>query len=160
MTMIALLRAFVVETMERKRRASSKLGFAQLDYGRLFIRDQWTLFAIARELGCTVEELIAPIEPQRESRVAWSEIVDASESLMASVRSLRDPIKQVILLKASGMSMRKIAVALPGRASFSLAEDLEEGARKTWILASHEVRFLAHVEHPKFAITRLKPRSC
>lgn len=150
----ALLRAFIVETMERKRRVSSKLGFAQLDYGRLFIRDQWTLFAIARELGCTVEDLLEPPQPVSESRVVWSEIVTASESLMSAARSLRDPIKQVVLLHASGMSMRKIGRALPGRAPFSIAEDLAEGVRKIWILASHECRYIAFADHPKFIVVK------
>lgn len=149
-----LLRAFIVESLERKRRHTAKLGFAQLDYGRLFVRDRWTLFAIARELGCSVEELMEPPQQSQESRVVWSQIIDASESLMSAARSLREPIRQIILLRASGMGLRKIGIALPGRAPFSLAEDFEEGIRKIWILVSHECRLLAFSDHPKFMIIR------
>jgi hypothetical protein len=150
----ALLRAFVVESMERKRRATSKLGFAQLDYGRLFVRDRWTLFAIARELGCSVEDLLEPPQPANDHRIVWGDIVSASESLMSAARSLRDPIRQVVLLRACGLGWRKIGIALPGRTPFSLADDYEEGIRKIWILASHECRTLAFSDHPKFGVVK------
>lgn len=153
----ALLRAFVVETIERKRRHTAKLGFAQLDYGRLFIRDKWTLFAIAREIGCSVEDLLEPPRPANDSQVTWTQIVDASESLMSAARSLREPIKRVVLLRACGMGWRNIGKALPGRTLFSLADDYEEGIRKIWILASHECRLIAFADHPKFIV--VKPKS-
>jgi len=150
----ALLRAFIVEQIERRRRPSGKLGFAQLDYGRLFVRDRWTLFAIARELGCTIEELIEPPVPASESRVVWGDLVEASDVVMGAARSLREPIRQVTLLRAAGLGWRKIQRALPGRASFSLAEDYVLGIERVAILAGRECRLLAFSEHPKFFVVK------
>jgi hypothetical protein len=152
MTADALLRSFIVEQIERKTRPSAKLGFAQLDYGRLFVRDRWTLFAIAREIGCSVEDLLEPPQPSPESRVAWRDIVDASEKIMGAARSLPDQLKLVTLLRAGGLGWRKIGKALPGRALFSLADDYERGIRRIWVLAQREVRMMSGVDHPRLRL--------
>jgi hypothetical protein len=152
----ALLRAFVVEQIEKTRTYTRKLGFAHLDYGRLFIRDKWTLFAIARELGCTVEDLLEPPQPAPESRVAWSEIAEASESLMAIARGLPPMMREVTLLRATGLGWRKIGKALPGRASFSLAQDYADGIALVWRRGERECRLLALNDHPKFIVVKTR----
>jgi hypothetical protein len=149
-TGVALRLAVRVEQIERRRTDSRRLGFAQVDYGRLFVRDEWTLFSIARELGCTIADLLPPKETDRgESRATWSSLVEASERLLSVARGLPEPIRSIVLLSAVGLGLRRIAARLPGRALFSLAEDLARGVARVALLCERDVRLLSSSEHPR-----------
>lgn len=150
---VALRRAHLVEQIERGRRASGKLGFAHVDYGRLFQRDHWTMFAIARELGCSVEDLLPPPEPTRESRVAWSDLVVASELVLGEVRTANPSVRDVLALAARGMGMRQMLRLLPGRLSFSIAQDLAEGLAAIVARQSQSVLLLARSDHQTFLLS-------
>ena len=153
-TSIAIRRSFIVEKIERSRRSSKRLGFAHVDYGRLFIRDRNTLFAIARELNCTIEELLSPVEPTRESRIVWSDIVGASESILASVRALLEPIRSIVVDHGLGLNWRTIRRKYPDRMAWSLHDDHEAGMVQILQNRSSEVHLIATSDHQKFFVVK------
>lgn len=123
----ALRLAVAVIQIEQARRPSARLGYTQINYGRLFIRDRWTLFSIARELGCTVADIVAP--PDEQSRTSdaprWNELVDAAESILAIVNARPAHVRQILVYRAGGLRWRQIEALLPGRVMFSIQEDYE-----------------------------------
>lgn len=147
---VALRLAVRVEQIERRRTDSRRLGFSQVEYGRLFVRDEWTLFSIARELGCAIADLLPPRDSDRgESRATWSSLVEASERVLAFARSLPEPIRSIVLLSAVGLGVRTISARLPGRAHFSVIEDLARGSALVARRCERDVRTLASSEHPR-----------
>ncbi len=156
---VALRRAHRVVQTERRRGSSGRLGFSQIDYGRLFHRDQWTMFAIARELGCSVDDLLPPTEPTGESRVAWSDLVAASEAIFAVVQTMPDQRRSAIVLYSAGLGPRQILKRLPGRLAFSVAEDVAEGIGQIASRAESHVWTLARSDHKNFIVVK-RPARC
>lgn len=111
------------------------------------------MFAIARELGCSVEDLLPPPEPTRESRVAWSDLVVASELVLGEVRTANPSVRDVLALAARGMGMRQMLRLLPGRLSFSIAQDLAEGLAAIVARQSQSVLLLARSDHQTFLLS-------
>lgn len=148
MTSDALVRALLIEQNESRRTASARLGFTQLNYGRLFIRDYWTLFAIAVELGCTIEELASPPERQitNGSSVRFADLESAATRILDEVRQLPAPQREVLLLRASGLSLRQITTSLKGRSYHGIAEDLADGVVTIFRRCESEVKILAGAE--------------
>lgn len=147
-TELALRTAILIINTESTRRPSADagLGYAQINYGRLFIRDRWTLFAIARELCCTVEDLIAPPEIRRGPR--WADLVSSAESLLAELQNLSEHVRVVLALRACGTSWKSVLSHLPGRVLFSLVEDADSGLRTLGARRQTEISLLSSYEHP------------
>ena len=123
---LALKLAILIISIEQKRRPSARLGFTQINYGRLFVRDRWTLFAIARELGCEVREILAPPEQRSTSdSPRWPELVSAAERVLAVVTQADARTREIIRHRAGGRSWNDLARLLPGRATFSIRDDYE-----------------------------------
>lgn len=142
----ALKLAVVVEKADGARRTGQSLGFALINYGRLFVRDYWTLFAIARELDCEIGE-IAPRTDHAEKRQKWNELVRNSEVILVDVRALPLPLRSVAEARASGESWKKIAARYPGRLSWSMREDYEL-VLALLLRESHDaISFLASAEN-------------
>ena len=123
---IAVKRSFQLEKKESRRKTPAGLGFAQVNYGNLFVRDKWTLFAIARELDCTIEDIL---EPKDSARVGprWNELISASERILDTVRSLPAHARHLVMARGIGHSWRRIQRDNPGRIFFSLRDDYQQG---------------------------------
>ena len=142
----ALRLATIIEMADGRRRIGQNLGFALINYGRLYIRDKWTLFAIARELDCEVGDLLPRDDEKREKRLKWSELTRASEIILAKVRTLPAPLRSVAEARAKGEGWRKIARRWPDRVLWSMQEDfarvleilLKESADSISFLTSDE----------------------
>jgi hypothetical protein len=152
----ALRLATIVELADGRRRIGHNLGFALINYGRLFVRDYWTLFAIARELDCGVGDLVSP--PDRaEKRSKWDELTRASEAVLAVVRTLPDPLRWICERRASGQSWRKIARSRPDRLLFSMQDDYEESLGILLIRAGEPLSFLCSAEN--FIVVKRRARA-
>jgi hypothetical protein len=139
-------RAYMIEELERRRGSNAPLGFSQVNYGRLFIRDFWTLFAIAVELECSIADLLPETERQSEGDVRYADLVCASEDVMRAIRLLPTHITTVVIARLRGDSWRAINLILPGRASFSLRDDLATGLRKTSDVCESQLRMLGEAD--------------
>lgn len=139
-------RAFLVEQKEGRNKIPPGLGFTQINYGRLFIRDRWVLFAIARELDCTIEEILESTDTKREGP-RWSEIVQASEEILEEVRTLPGPLRDLITLRGSGVSWKRVKAQFPGRLSFSLRDDHSAGMDTLLRRCFDHLNFLASYEN-------------
>jgi hypothetical protein len=137
----ALELAVIIMEAERRRRPSAALGFAQINYGRLFIRDYWTLFAIALELECTVADLLPSPEPA-EQRSLRADMTESAESILVEIRRLPSPLSAVVLLRAARVSWRKIYGKMQGRAQFSIRDDWAIGLKIISERCASECRFL------------------
>jgi hypothetical protein len=137
----ALRLAVAVIQIEQARRPSARLGYTQINYGRLFIRDRWTLFSIARELGCQVSEILSAPDDKRSSGDAprWSELVSAAESILSVVNARPAHVRMILVHRAGGKSWRQIEALLPGRVMFSIQEDYEAA---TLLFAREDVETL------------------
>lgn len=145
-TELAVRRSFLLERKESRRKTPPGLGFSQVNYGNLFRRDKWTLFAIARELDCTIEELICP-DDGKTSGPKWSELIQASEDILEIVRALPFSLRHLVLLRAEGKTWRKIQRDNPGRLMFSMREDFDRGMDIVLRRAPDQVIFLASAEN-------------
>lgn len=141
--------AALVIARESARRPSAKLGFAHVNYGRLFIRDRWTLFAIARELNCDVADLLSPPSPAADSGTRWSTISEAAERLFERVQALSSPVRAAMRLRAGGIAWSAVARATPGRVMFSLMEDTDQGYLILARECEDEVDLLARYHDPR-----------
>ena len=149
LTAEAIRRSLILEQIERTRRSSAALGFAQINYGRLFIRDRWTLFVIARELNCPIEEILSAPDARPSTSTRWADVVDATEVILSSVRELIYSVRVVVVYRSEGRSWRAIVRALPDRALFSMTEDFACGCELVWRRAAPEVRLVASYDHPR-----------
>lgn len=148
---VGVRRAFIIEGRESKKKAPPNLGFAQINYGRLFVRDYWTLFAIARELECSVSDLVSGTNEQR-SGPRWSELIQSSEEILETVRTLPHPSRQVVILRGSGLSWRKISAAHPDRDVRSMKDDHRDGIGTLLRFVHDHLNFLASAE--KFFVVK------
>jgi hypothetical protein len=141
---LALRTAVLVINTEslRSPAGDAQLGFSAVNYGNLFIRDRWTLFAIARELNCSVDELISPPEVRR-SGPRWSELTRASEELLAEVQKLPQDMRLVLILRACGARWKQITAKLPGRVFFSIVDDADHGLAQLVLTCPSQVAMLA-----------------
>ncbi len=145
-TEIAVRRSFLLERKESRRKAPPGLGFSQVNYGNLFHRDKWTLFSIAVELGCSVEDLLSP-EDKKTLGPRWSELVQASEDILSAVRTLPLSLRHLVLLRAQGDSWRKIQRKNSGRIMFSMREDFDRAMDIILRRAPDQVIFLASCDN-------------
>ncbi len=143
---VGVRHALLVEQRESRNRVPPQMGFAQVNYGNLFVRDRWTLFAIARELGCSVDEILEP-DPEKKSGPRWSEIAQASESVLEDVRALPAQIRDLVILRGSGISWRRIQHRYEGRLSFSLREDHSRGMSSLLRTCYDHLNFLASFDN-------------
>jgi len=145
-TELAVRRSFLLEKKDSRRKTPPGIGFSQVNYGNLFVRDYWTLFAIARELECSVEDLLSKDEG-KTSGPRWSELIQASEDILEIVRALPFPLRYLVLLRAEGKTWRKIQRDNPGRLMFSMKEDFVRGMDIVLRKAPDQVIFLASTEN-------------
>ena len=117
--------AYVIEKADSRRRIGHSLGFALINYGRLFVRDYWTLFSIARELDCGVSDLVG----KEERRTKWDVLVRAAEEILAAVQALPAPLRMIVEERGSGHSWRRILRRHPDRLIFSMREDYDRALR-------------------------------
>lgn len=142
---VGIRHALIIEGKESRRKSPRGLGFASVNYGNLFVRDKWTLFAIARELDCSVEDILSP--PEKREGPRWSELIQASEDILGEVRTLPGPTKTLVLKRGEGLSWRKIQQEFPGRMMFSLREDHERGIQLVIRRARDHLNFLASFDN-------------
>lgn len=114
--------AILIVSAQQRRSPDSRLGFTQINYGRLFVRDPWTLFSIARELNCSVSELVSP--PEQANGTRWPALVDAAETLLSAVQAQPPHLRAPLLLRCATIPWTRVAALLPGRVKFSLQEDV------------------------------------
>ncbi len=138
---VGVRHAFIIERRESHKKAPTSLGFAQINYGRLFVRDRWTLFAIARELDCTIDDLLSPPETREGPR--WSELISASEAVLETVRTLPGHLRTLVLRRGEGFSWRRIQQEFPGRTTFSMKDDHGSGLDIVSSLCHYHLNFLA-----------------
>jgi len=138
---VGVRHAFLLERREGKRKIPPGLGFAQINYGRLFVRDKWTLFAIARELDCTIEDILDT--PETRTGPKWSELITASEHIMETVRALPGPLKTFVMMRAEGISWRRIQQDFRGRTTFSMKDDHALGLTHVMRRSYDHLNFLA-----------------
>ena len=143
----ALRLATIIEMADGRRRIGQNLGFSLINYGRLFVRDYWTLFAIARELDCEVGDLLPRDEEKREKRLKWSELTRASEIILAKVRTLPAPLRSVAEARAKGEGWRKIARRWPNRVLWSMQEDFAAALEILLRSSSDSISFLTSNEN-------------
>ena len=143
---VALRRAYLVEVRESRKKGDPRLGYSQINYGRLFVRDYWTLFAIARELDCKIEDLVA--EPERpRSGPRYSEIIQASEEILETVRTLPAIFRSVVECRGRGLSWRKIQLKCDGRIQSSLRDDYDRGMKLVGRASAGSLSFLASLDN-------------
>ena len=142
----ALRLATILELADGRRKIGQNLGFALINYGRLFLRDKWTLFAIARELDCEVGDLLPRVD-QAEKRLKWNELTRASEAILLVVRALPAPLRSVAEARARGDSWRKIKKSRPDRLLFSMQEDFGKVLEIVLAEAKDSVEFLTANEN-------------
>jgi hypothetical protein len=147
---VGVRHAFILEKREGRRKTPAGLGFAAVNYGNLFVRDRWTLFAIARELDCKIEDILSPPETRNGPR--WSELITASEAILETVRSLPAHLKTLVVMRGEGVSWRKIQQEFPGRTTFSMREDHATGLRRVARDTYEHLNFLASFD--KFIVVR------
>lgn len=142
---IGVRRAVIIEKREGRRKIPAGLGFAQINYGRLFIRDYWTLFALARENDCKIEDFLP--KDSAHSGPRWSELITASETILEVVRALPDSRRILLLQRGSGLSWRKIQQRHPERVMFSMKEDYREGLLLVAKTSADSLNFLASFDN-------------
>lgn len=152
----ALKLAVIIEKADGARRTGQSLGFALINYGRLFVRDYWTLFAIARELDCEIAE-IAPRTDLAEKRAKWDQMVRNSEVLLAWVRSLPTPLRSVTEARGAGESWRKIHRRWSGRLLWSMQDDYRFALGVLIMNVPDSVSFLASADN--FTIVKSRERA-
>lgn len=138
--------AVLVEVADGKRSCRANLGYAQLNYGRLFIRDFWTLFALAREMECEIGDFL-PKEDRSQRRAQWDQLIRASEEVLAVVRSLPAPMKQVTEARSEGLSWRKIRRLFPDRMLFSMQDDFFQSLQIIQARAKESLHYLSTSEN-------------
>lgn len=145
-TELAVRRSFLLEKKESRRKTPPGLGFSQVNYGNLFVRDPWTLFAIARELDCKIEDILSPDDGKRIGP-KWSELIQASEDILENVRTLPLPLRHLVVLRGQGKTWRKIQRDHPGRIMFSMREDFARGMEIVLRKTPDQVIFLASFDN-------------
>ena len=143
----ALRLATIIEMADGRRRIGMNLGFSLINYGRLFVRDYWTLFAIAREVDCDVSDLLPRDDEKRQKRQKWSELTQASEEILAKVRTLPAPLRSVAEARAKGEGWRKIARRWPNRVLWSMQEDFAAALEILLRSSSDSISFLTSNEN-------------
>lgn len=143
---VGVRRAFLIEGRESRVKAPRSLGFAQINYGRLFVRDYWTLFAIARELDCSVTDLVEQDDHCR-SGPRWSEMIQSAEEILDCVRTLPDPPRSLVVMRGRGISWRKIQSLHPDRVTHSMKDDHRRGTDTLLRLVHDHLNFLASAEN-------------
>jgi hypothetical protein len=143
----ALRLATIIEMADGRRRIGQNLGFALINYGRLFVRDYWTLFAIAREVDCDVSDLLPREDEKRVKRLKWSELTQVSEIILAKVRTLPAPLRSVAEARGKGDSWRKLCRRWPDRVPFSMKEDFGKVLEILLRDASDSISFLTSNEN-------------
>lgn len=138
---IGVRHAFIIERRAGQRKSPAGLGFSQINYGNLFVRDKWTLFAIARELDCTIEDILSP--PETRHLPKWSELISASESILDQVRALPAHLKTLVSRRGDGISWRTIQQEFPGRTTFSMKDDHASGLAQVLRHSFDHLNFLA-----------------
>jgi hypothetical protein len=145
-TEIGIRHALLIERAEGRKKTPAGLGFAQINYGRLFVRDYWTLFAIARELDCSIDDLTETKESPRTGP-RWSELISASEEILETVRTLPVIVRDVVTMRCAGFSWRRIQQRFPHRVSFSLRDDHTDGLCRVRRSSHESLLFLATTEN-------------
>jgi hypothetical protein len=143
----ALRLATIIELADGRKRIGQNLGFSLINYGRLFVRDYWTLFAIAREIDCEMSDLLPRDDEKRQKRLKWSELTRASENILAKVRALPAPLRSVAEARGKGDSWRKICSRWPDRVPFSMKEDFGKVLEIVLREESDSVQFLTSNEN-------------
>lgn len=152
----ALKLAILVEQADGARKTGQSLGFALINYGRLFVRDYWTLFSIAREMDCEIGELV-PKNDHADKRAKWDELVRHSEIVLTWVRSLPGPMRSVAEARGKGESWRKVQSRSPGRLSWSIKDDYRFALEMIVRNAPDSVSFLASAEN--FIVVKRRERA-
>lgn len=138
--------AVMIERADGARKIGQNLGFAQINYGRLFVRDYWTLFALAREMDCQIGDL-APKDDKAERRQKWDALSRAAEEILQTVRSLPAPLRSVAEARGRGDSWRKIQRANPERLLFSLKDDHAQAMMVVKARSCESLKFVASAEN-------------
>ena len=142
---VGIRHAVIIERREGRKKSPTGLGYAQINYGRLFVRDKWTLFSIARELDCSVEDILSP--PETRDRPRWSELIQASEDILGEDRTLPGPTMTLVLRRGEGVSWRKIQQEFSGRTTFSMKDDYERGLQQIKRVVRDSLNFLASFDN-------------
>lgn len=125
-----------------------RLGFAQPKmFSSYQVHDYWTLFALAREMGVTVSEVKDELSSGFSScdRLVLTMRREAAYRLVEVLSALPRPVVEVVQAKARGDGWRKINKLLPGRAFFSVMDDLKAGIKHLVKSCGPEVRELGYL---------------
>lgn len=118
----------VVLPAESNRTLSPKLGFSAPSYNSMFVRDYWTLFALAVDGEFSLDELIMDQKSDMWARFDREQVVECALALARAVGELPAPVQDVVLLRASGLSWARMVRARPGRAYWSMVDDWKAAA--------------------------------
>lgn len=108
------------------------LGYASSPTFRHFTQtDYWVLFALARELGCTIEEVRSSQDRGRSSvdRMILRQKREAAYRLIEELGRLTPSVARVVEARARNVGWREVVKFDGGRAFFSAVQDLRDGCR-------------------------------
>jgi hypothetical protein len=120
------------------------LDFARFDWARHFQRDYWTMFGIARELDCSIDDLL------RDEGRGFGQIerlerdmeIDAAHTIMERLRDLLPPVRAILLERARRRTWRQILKTRPERPPWSVMDDYRHGMRHLWHHAGPEMNLM------------------
>lgn len=112
------------------------LGYSRPSMARLCVRNHEFYAAMARQLDVRVELLLDELESTAVSeswrRVERGHLEDAAVELLGVVRGFPRPVRDVVELRAAGVSWRDVTRALPDRVYWSMTDDWAWALRKVW----------------------------
>lgn len=150
-TEIAIRRSFLICRRE-SRIPDPRLRLAQLNYARLFVRDYWTMFSIARELNCSVSDLKQ--DERDDGSRKWPLIIQSADEILESIRTLPVILRSLVEARGRGDSWQKIQRLNKDRIAFSLRDDYRRALALVERGATDAVRFLSQDEN--FFVARKK----
>lgn len=132
----------------RQDPSEGRLGYSRPSHARLMIRSHAFVVAVAEEMGEWWVRMVAENERGRtrsgSSSESWRRVErqhmeDAALDIVEMVEKMPRPMRDVVVLRASGASWREIGQALPDRAHFSMADDWCSALRLLWSRGSSSV---------------------
>jgi hypothetical protein len=123
---------------------SGRLGFAAPSYNRCCVQNAEWFIALAADIGGRWYELMEDCTKSEPNvrRIVREYQDEAALELAAFVGRLPVPIRQVLELKSSGLSWKRVMEALPGRAYFSVMDDWNVALGRVWAERDDLVRRL------------------